>query len=287
LKTEAHRGLIHSLTTSPWIAGLKAIQCSHADCSRWLTQRHLATRKVGVTMQGCWFCSYGCFNSIATARLRQLSVTTPAQSTRTMRMPLSLILINRGCLTQEQSKLATIEQGQTGVEIGDTLIRLGFVDEKDVVSARSIQWDCPVFSAATHPLSFQHRSTHIPLTLLYTHSMAPLHYIAATNTLLIGFIYSVEYAVLYAVEQMTGCRTKACLITPSDFELQMHRRTEQPPPNDLTFDNVQGPSKMAHVLCNYGALLNADEISIGRCREYLWARMNTPTGLSNLLFKVT
>ncbi len=285
MKTAENRSLIQSITASPWVIGFKTVQCSRDDCSRWLTQRHLAARRVGVTMQDQWYCSYSCFASVASERLTRLLSTTPATSARISRMPLSLILMSRGLLTQEQAKQASIEQEKIGADIGDILIQLGYVDEKDVTAARSSQWDCPVFSSSTRPLHLSTCQADVPLTFSRMHSMIPLHYIHSTNTLMLGFVYGVEYAVLYSIEQMTGCRTRACLITPNDFALHMQYHAHQPPPNDLTFETIQAPAKMAHTLCSYGALLNANEVAIGRCREYLWARMKTPSGTSNILFR--
>ena len=56
--------------------------------------------------------------------------------------------------------------------------------------------------------------------------MIPVHYVATTNLLLVGFVHSVEYGLLYAIEQITGCETKPCFVTPSDFQMQMHHQEE-------------------------------------------------------------
>jgi Type II secretion system (T2SS), protein E, N-terminal domain len=283
VRFKVNMGLIDSIAASSWIAGFKVVSCGNEGCSRWLTQRHLATRKAGVKMQNSWYCSYPCFESAAADRLSRLLMARHGLSSHISRMPLALILINRGLMTNEQFKLAAEEQNRTGAEIGEIVVRLGYVSEKQLISARSMQWGCPVFTASL-PLRDQ---VHIPLTLMRLYSMVPLHYVAATNSLLIGFVHAVEYRVLYAIEQVTGCKTCPCFVTPSDFELQMqqHEQIKEVPPDDLTFEGVQSPERMAHVLCNYGGLLNTDEIAIGRCRDYLWVRMTNPFTTSNILFR--
>ena len=62
---------------------------------------------------------------------------------------------------------------------------------------------------------------NIPSTLIQIYSMIPVHYVAATNLLLVGFVHGIEYGLLYAIEQITGCKTKPCFVTPSDFQIQM------------------------------------------------------------------
>jgi hypothetical protein len=276
-------GLIDSIAASSWITGFKVVSCGNEGCKRWLTQRHLTGRKVGVKMQNSWYCSYACFEAVAADRLSRLLTVGHGLSSHISRMPLALILINRGLMTNEQSKVAAEEQTITGGEIGEVVVRLGYVSEKQLISARSMQWGCPVFTAS-QPLRDQ---VHIPLILMRLYSMVPLHYVAATDSLLIGFVHAVEYRVLYAIEQVTGCKTSPCFVTASDFELQMqqHEQVKEVPPDDLTFEGVQSPERMAHVLCNYGGLLNTEEIAIGRCRDYLWARMKNPSTTNNILFR--
>jgi hypothetical protein len=92
--------------------------------------------------------------------------------------------------------------------------------------------------------------------------------------------------VLNGVEQMTGSRTKACLVAKNLFEQNLSRSLQSPPTNELTFDDLQGVSKITRALCDYGSLLNANKVSIGRCSGYLWARMKAPSGLSDVLFRV-
>jgi Type II secretion system (T2SS), protein E, N-terminal domain len=275
--------LIHSITTSPWIVGFKAVSCSSDDCSRWLTQRHLSARKVGVKLDGNWYCSYSCFAAAAAHRFAQLLRVDPVVSNRTSRMPLGLILLNRGWITQEQSRQALKTQNESGEEIGEIFVEMGCISEKQLISARSMQWGCPAF-AASRPL--QNRC-EIPIRLMRRHSMVPLHYVSATNSLLVGFVHRIEYGVLYAIEQITGRKTRPCLITASDFELHMreYKDNAKIPVDDLTSQNVQSPMTMAHVLCNYGRLLNADEVVIGRCKGFFWIRMKSFDTTEDVLFR--
>jgi len=274
--------LMQSISGSAWVAGFKTVPCTDSKCTRWLTQRHLSSRSVGVRMLDKWYCSYSCFATAAAERFSQLLTSRPPQVNRLSRMPLALILLSRGLLTHVQLKQVTDEQKLTGEEIGEIFMRLGFVSEKDVTAARATQWGCPVFSVPSRLLGPR---IHIPSTLMRLHSMTPLHHVASTNSLLVGFVNGVEYGPLYAIEQITGCKTQACFITPTEFEAQMQQYNQAgAPPEELTFEQAQSPVKMTRVLCDYGVLLNADQAVLARAGNTLWARLKSSSRTTDILF---
>ena len=283
LKVEQNLGVVDVIRSWPWVAGFKTVRCSSEDCNRWLTQRHLAARKVGVSMRGKWYCGYACFARVASERISQLMAKDARPRNDASRTPLALIMIQRGWMTHEQFKQAAKVRDESGEEMGATLVQLGFVTEKQLISARSVQWGCPVFTPARQSAA----GVQIPVALMRLHAMVPLHYVAATNSLLIGFVYGVEYGVLYAIEEVTGCKTQACLITQSDFEEKMlgYEAGQGGLSEDLVFEGVHPAAKMAHLLCNRGRVANAGEIVIGRCREYLWARLTSDRMMNDILFK--
>lgn len=63
------------------------------------------------------------------------------------------ILVNRGILTKDQLQLALNEHKKTGVRLGKTLIRLGLVDETNLLSILSEQLDIPFIQLDTFGVS--------------------------------------------------------------------------------------------------------------------------------------
>jgi hypothetical protein len=202
-------------------------------------------------------------------------------------MPLGLMMVSRGLLTNEDLRRAVDEQKQTGEEIGEVLIRLELVSEKQVAAVRAAQWGCPTFSV---PKGATPAEVVIPATLVAEHSMVPLHYVAATNQLLVGFVQSIEYGILYAIEQILGCKTQPCFVTPSDFQGQMFQREQlqklELTPSELKFESGHSASDMARILSSYSLHLHADEAVIGKCSGFMWARLKTGPRAVDLLFKV-
>jgi hypothetical protein len=278
--------LIRTIAASRWAAGFEIITCKNKSCGRWLTLRHIAARKIGIQMRDDWYCSAQCFSSAAEYRFAQLLQPVSAPPSHVSRMPLGLILISRGLVSSENLRNSVEEQKRTGEEIGEVLLRQGFVSEKQITEVRAAQWGCPVF---TVPKGATKTDVHIPKTFVELHSMIPLHYVATTNQLLVGFVQGIEYGPLYAIEQMTGCKAHPCFVTPTEFRMQLQQREQaqglDATPAELKFENVQTPAEMAQILSDYCLDLSADHAIISKCRDYLWARLICDVKRVDVLFK--
>jgi Type II secretion system (T2SS), protein E, N-terminal domain len=280
--------IILPIAMRTWVARLKVVVSRCESCGKMLALRHLTARKAGIRMHDSWYCSSRCFRLAAEQEVVRLLKPANGQAAYVARMPLGLNLISHGLVTIEQLKKATDAQKETGGEIGELLVRQGAVSEKQVTAIRAAEWGCPVF---TIPKRAARIGTHIPATLMRLHSMIPVHYVVRTNSLLVGFVHGVEYELLYAIEQMTGCETKPCFITPTEFRTQMHQREEaqgratDSPPREIKFESHQNPEEIARVLCASGVEMEAEEALIARCREYLWGRLRSGAKAVDLLFK--
>ena len=279
--------LIPPIAMQTWAAGLKVIVSRCEICQKMLALRRLSARKAGIRMHDSWFCSSRCFRLAAEQEVVRLLKPAKRSAAYVERMPLGLDLVGHGLLTIEQLKKATDEQKITGGEIGELLVGQGSVTEKQVTAVRATEWACPVF---TVPKQATRIGIHIPTTLMRLHFMIPVHYVVKTNLLLVGFVHSVEYELLYAIEQMTGCETKPCFVTPTEFRIQMQQYEEAQGratdnPREIKFESLQSPTEIARILCASGVEIEAEEAFIGRCREYLWGRLKSGVNTVDLLFK--
>jgi hypothetical protein len=240
-------------------------------------------------MHGSWYCGARCFTTAVEREIVRLQTSGAKPANHVSRMPLGLNLVSHGLVTVEQLREASNEQKETGAEIGELLMRNGSVSEKQVTAIRAADWNCPVFVVPAHPARIR---IDVPSTLVRHYSMIPVHYVPATNLLLIGFVHGVEYELLYTIEQMTGCTTKPCFVTPSNFQLQVRHRERslnQPvdlPAKELTSDDPKTTAEMARILCTSALEIEADEAILGKCKDYLWARLKGGSEAADFLFKV-
>jgi Type II secretion system (T2SS), protein E, N-terminal domain len=280
--------LIHAIAMPAWVTGLKVITFRCESCHKSLTLWPLSAQKTGIKMHGSWYCGSRCFRWAAEQEVLRLRNPGTEPAAHVPRMPLGLNLISHGLLTIEQLKNATDEQKKAGGEIGELLVRQGAVSEKQVAAVRATEWGCPVFTVPKHAIRI---GINLPTTLMRIYSMIPVHYGVRTNLLLVGFVHNVEYGLLYAIEQITGCETKPCFVTPGDFQTQMQQQRqelEQPgfiPARELEFENIQTAAEIADTLCTSGVEIEAEEALIGKCKDYLWARLKSGPQAIDLLFK--
>ncbi len=274
--------LIETITSSSLFAGFKHVTCTRPNCSRWLTQRHFETRKVGVSFGGEWYCSYRCVATALERALGKLVGRTSPSSKHSFRMPLGLTLVSKGLLTEEQLRAANEKQKTEGQEFSDVLLSLKYIDEKKLTALRAAQWGCAVFEVPEH---FEAPVISLPPELMKRYFMVPLHYSENARKLSIGFANKIEYGALYAIEQLTGCKATPFLITAHHFErclsvVTANRSKEQFPNTHRT------PADIRHAICSAGAETDAEEITMVRCGDYLWARLLREKQRTDLLFQV-
>jgi hypothetical protein len=240
-------------------------------------------------MPGSWYCSARCFRAAVEKEITRLLSSGTEPANHVSRMPLGLNLVNRGLVTVEQLREAASKQKEAGGEIGEVLVSNGSVTEKQVTAIRAADWGCPVFAVPQHPVRIK---IEVPSTLIRLYLMIPVHYVEATNLLLVGFVQAVEYGLLYTIEQMTGCTTKPCFITPSDFQIQMrHReqaqtRAREAPVKEVKSDDIKTPAEIAQAICTSGLDMEADEALLSKCKDYVWARLKSGSQAADFLFKV-
>ncbi len=281
--------LIPPIAMQTWAAGLKIVVSRCERCHKMLALRHLSARKAGIRMHDSWYCSSRCFRSAAEQEVLRLLKPANGPAAYVASMPLGLDLISHGLLTMEQLKKAADEQKQAGGDIGELIVRQGCISEKQMTAVRAAEWGCPVFAIPKHAAWIE---MHIPVALMRLHSMVPVHYVTRTNLLLVGFVHGVEYELLYAIEQMTGCETKPCFLTPTDFLIQMRKgeevrgEAEDNRPREINVERMQTPAEIAGVVCASGVEIEAEEALMERCKEHLWARLKSGDNVVDLLFKV-
>jgi hypothetical protein len=279
--------LFRSIRSSTWVMGLTVVRCKGKDCDRWLTLRHISARKRGIGLGESWYCSKRCFTPIASEQISDLVMLEPAPENRPSRMPLGLILVDKGHLTDEQFRHAVERQKHEGGEIGQVLIRGNFATEKQVTAARAIQWGCPVYMT---PKRLAKTKVVIPSELCEEYSMAPLHYGTATNRLLVGFVYGIDYGVLYTIEQMTGSKTQPCFISPKDYEAQILQGQVGPGQatvlEEASVYFAKSPQQMADIIYMRGEEVEGTEVVFARCKNHLWARIKAGAKTTDILFNV-
>jgi hypothetical protein len=271
----------------PWWKRFGA-RCSAVDCPyrgklwpAWL-------RNVpGLVFEGRWYCEPACLEPILEFRVRNLLSGFATQKTKAHRIPLGLLLVERGAISSTQLRQALRLQRQTpgAGRIGDWLCQMGIVREQQLAAALAQQWGCALFPldpSTAHPSW----STLIPLSLLDSARAVPAYASPDSSVLHLAFSDRLDHPLLYAIEHMLDCRTVACVAPEAkivEFLAYWRRRVER---NDISFGTIRDPREMTRIISNYAAELQAVRVAVARASAHVWVRFYGRQTSRDLLFRM-
>jgi len=260
--------------------------CANPNC---LTKSLLQTinhRHQGLTIDERRYCTPDCFELAVKGMVREEmnSQGKPAKA-RTSRLPLGLLLLQRGILTAEQLKLALAEHKVSSqLNFGNVVQQLGFATEEQVTSAVAAQWACPVFALGDRRLENEIR---IPRRFLELYEMIPVHYSELDRRLVIAFVSSVQHQVLYTIGHVTSCTVAPCFITAREYDSHINSPTTAfLRDHETVFEQILEPGEMARIIREHVVKHGAEQFRLGYCRDYFWCRIWSREGVADLLFRV-
>lgn len=262
-----------------------SLDCEESDCG--LTRRlwrRLHWWNGSIRLQGSNYCAPQCFEAAARERFARICrLAAPARPVQ-HRIPLGLLMLSRGQLTNRQLRLALEAQQASGNHrIGEWLEKLGFATERQVTAALGLQWACPVL---TGKINLDPRSAQrLPYRLLESFRFVPVQFVDATRTFYLAFSGGIDYAALYAVEQMLECRADACLASRSTIDQALEQLGSERGHGALLFEGWREAAEMARITCSYVLKLGAEDVRIVGCKEYIWARLVASGDVAHLLFR--
>jgi Type II secretion system (T2SS), protein E, N-terminal domain len=260
-------------------------KCANPNCARKSLLQTFAHRHHGMNVDGHWYCGPDCFEHAIKGKIGELMTSQgkPAKA-RSSRVPIGLLLLQRGVLTADQLRVALERHRLSEMNFGDVVQELGFATPEQVTAAVAAQWSCPVFPLGDRRLEL---GVRIPRQFLELYGMLPVHYGELERRLLIGFVSGVQHQVLYTIGHMTSCVVAPCFITAREYELHLHSpSTPFVRDDELLFDKIVDSAEMAHITRSYVVQLAADRVRLGKCRDYIWTRIAGRKREMDLLFRV-
>ncbi len=259
--------------------------CATEDCH--LTNRiwrRVSSWHPGIRLWGRLFCGPQCFEKAARQAFEKL-LANPMQSEPVRhRIPLGLLMLSRGHLTQSQLQFALEAQAHDQrFRLGEWFEKLGFATEQQVTSALGLQWACPVLpDGAARDLEC---TRLLPYRLLDTFHMLPLQFVQSTGMFYFAFSDGINYPAMYAVEQMLNCRTDGCLISHTAMKAALEEIGGHRERQDLLFEGWRDAAEMARISTGYITRLEIDEVRIISVGPYIWVRLQKRAEQANLLFR--
>lgn len=254
--------------------------CMNADCNTgWL---RLWRRRNVPRFEGQWACSADCMLAlIEQAVQRELGDGTPLEPKKHKhRIPLGLLMLSHGWITQEQLRRALDSQKEAGgkARIGAWLMRQCNLSEEKVTRALSMQWGCPVLSFSGHPLETM--STLIPRLLLDTYGMVPLRN-GSSRVAYLAFEDRLDSSVALAVERMNGIHIEPGVVTASQF-LRAQERIMRAPFPKAQLVEAKSSTLVAREIAAVIERLRPHQARLVRMHRYFWLRVWHNPSLSTM-----
>lgn len=263
-----------------------AHHCESPVCShRRQSWRPWSGSPSGYSFEGHWYCSMECLAHALVAAIAEVLPKKASSPAKPHRVPLGLLLLSRGLVDNEQLKQALKAQKDSGTgRVGEWLRHLGAVTEEQITLALGLQWSIPVF-----PLGQSRRFLDcaglVPLPLLETAEMIPVHLIPTSQTLYVAFVDRINYSALCALEKMLACRTEPCLAAQSHIRNALGEIRNRPPRFETFVDNVSDPANITNAVLTQVERLNATGLKVTGFADFIWARIFSEFEYTDVLFQ--
>jgi hypothetical protein len=240
----------------------------------------------GVMLDGKWYCTGECLLEPLITQVRSLLAGSGRERPRRYRVPLGLLLVNRGSLSPQQLRDALQTQSTLqGARLGTVLRQMNLVPAEEVTAALALQWGCPVF-----PLDPQAPllgcQDLLPISLLQSARAVPVYISPDGRSLHLAFGERLDHTTLYAVERMLNCHAVACVAEESAVRRVLEEMHRSEAPAESSFDTMRDPREIAWTIRSYAGEYRASQITVARASHYLWVRFASGSLTRGLLFRI-
>jgi Type II secretion system (T2SS), protein E, N-terminal domain len=215
-------------------------------------------------------CSDACWAAVLRQRIeRELAAFEPGGiSTHAHRVPLGLVLLSMGVITEAQLQSALEQQRQAKQgRIGEWLRKGTDLGEREITRALGMQWNCPVFELA----AYRPQAGEVPRELVEIYRFLPL---PARNRglLYLAFDRALNPIASYAVQHMTGLRVEAGLAGEDAFAEAWSRAVAMQSPAAA----LVTPRTREELLDAATSVLQdpaVTDASLARVHQHIWLRV--------------
>jgi len=168
--------------------------------------------------EGMWACSRACARKLVEGAVRRQMASASAfagAATHRHRIPLGLVLLDQGLVTQFQLRQALDAQREAGHgRIGHWLGETCGVEQEKITRALAAQWNRPVLSSGG--FHAETMACVMPGNLRRGMAVLPLR-VAAGKILYVAFAERVDHTATAVLERMSGLRVESGLLSQDEF----------------------------------------------------------------------
>jgi hypothetical protein len=245
--------------------------CSNPECeSGWL---HLWRGRSRPIFEDGWNCSAACTAAeIEAAIRRELGGRRIDPNLHQHRVPLGLVMLEKGWINAEQLRQALHAQRENGhVKLGKWLTLRQGIPEQLVTRALGLQWNSPVLTLDNHDPEAM--APVLPRLFVDAFRTLPIR-VAAGQILYLGFEDRLDPVVALAAERMLGLRVELGLVPESLFQVAHERMLSSAFPATELIE-ASSASSLVRALTRAVERVKPVRSKLIRVHDCLWLRMWT------------
>jgi hypothetical protein len=265
------------------------MNCQAPGCEKdlnWFRMKLL--QKPGFYLEAGWYCSKECMEEGILQRIKKLKRTPEKTVQNLLRIKLGHILLENGSITVDQLEQGMAQkQAHSDIKLGQCLMAMGFIKERDITMAISRQYGLPVIHVNSDRID-PAVLTMIPTPILRDGKFIPIEFDEVNNTLLLVTCDPSDISVIINLRSLLNCEASIYLSDESvvlerivhfctlagkaEFEFQ-----------ELAFPgNAQAAEPLAALLAGQCEELGARSLNFRFFGQRVWARYfigNSPRDL--------
>jgi hypothetical protein len=240
----------------------------------------------GFLVEDRWFCGPGCAHEFLLYRVRSLLSGFRFAAPRAYRVPLGMLLVNRGTIDRQRLQEALrLQKDVASKRLGEHLISLGAVTELQLAAALSQQWSCPYYPLEAQPVEFLPFSL-APLEVFRASRAVPAYISSDARSLHVAFCDRIDHTTLFALESMLGCRTFPSVATTSAVHFALDSQAASLRRQDPFFETVRDARDISAILASYALEVRAARLKLVRTQHHLWGRLQQKKFIRDVLFQL-
>lgn len=167
-------------------------------------------------VEGRWCCGEACLQARVASFVRR-GVGVPMQAQQHEhhhRIPLGLLLLSQGAISQEQLRFARQRSESTGERVGDVLMRDCGLPEQRLLRGIATQWGCSSWNV--NGAIPDGMASAAPNVVLRATGMLPLR-LQSDGTLSVAFVDAPDASAVFALRRIHNCAVDAGIAGVRDF----------------------------------------------------------------------
>jgi hypothetical protein len=242
--------------------------CANPQCrTGWM---QLWRSRTGPVFEGGWSCSAECTEArLRAAVMRENKGRSAASEPYRHRIPLGLLMLEKGWITDAQLRGAVTSQKKHGGRLGGWLVRGQKVNEDLVTRALALQWSCPVLS--TNAQDPERLAPLVPRLFVDGFGATPLR-LAAGKVLYLGFEDRLDPVLARAIERMTDLRVECGVVADAEFS-SAHERALRVKYPAVELVEASSEGMLTRAMAKALEKTRPAEAKLVRVHDFLWLRM--------------